>query len=85
MTADSSIIALQTVAAGFGTALIHESFARAFLERGELLSPFEYRLPIPQAYFLVARDGARERDEVEAFRSWLVGAGIAGTEGMAPL
>ncbi|MDX2484573.1 MAG: LysR substrate-binding domain-containing protein [Pseudodonghicola sp.] len=76
--ADSSLIALQTISAGFGTALIHESFARPFLDRGDLVSPFDYRLPIRQAYFLVAREGYRKHDEVEAFRNWLVDPDAAG-------
>ncbi|WP_245837916.1 LysR substrate-binding domain-containing protein [Tropicimonas sediminicola] len=73
ITADSSLIALQTISAGFGAALIHESFSQSFLDRGLLVSPFEYRLPIREAYFLVAREGLREREEVEAFRNWIVG------------
>ncbi len=74
LSADSSLIALQTIAAGFGTALIHESFSRSFLDAGTLVSPFPYRLPIREAYFLVKRDGAEERAEVETFRRWLVGS-----------
>ena len=72
MKADSSLIALQTIAAGFGTALIHKSFSQTFLERGDLVSPFEYRLPIREAYYLVVRDDAEGRNEIEAFRSWLM-------------
>ena len=73
LTADSSLIALQSVAAGFGSALIHDSFSRQFLDRGNLVSPFDYRLPIREAYYLVLRDDAAGRDEIETFRSWLTG------------
>lgn len=73
LTADSSLIALQAVAAGFGTALIHRSFSRPFLERGVLVSPFDHALPIREGYYLVIRDGATERDAIEAFRLWLAG------------
>ncbi|MDQ2094467.1 LysR substrate-binding domain-containing protein [Rhodalgimonas zhirmunskyi] len=72
LKADSSLIALQTVTAGFGAALIHESFAKPYMERGVLTSPFDYRLPVQQAYYLVARDGLGNRDEIDAFRTWLM-------------
>ncbi len=73
LKADSSLIALQSVAAGFGSALIHKSFSQQFLERGSLVSPFDHCLPIREAYYLVLRDKAAGRDEIETFRSWLTG------------
>jgi LysR family glycine cleavage system transcriptional activator len=72
LTADSSLIALQSVSAGFGTALIHESFSKAFLDRGDLVSPFACSLPIREAYYFVMREGVGLRDEIEAFRAWLL-------------
>lgn len=74
LTADSSLIALQSVAAGFGSALIHQAFSRSFLDRGLLVSPFAYRLPIREAYYLVLRDNTEGRDEIDAFRRWLTEA-----------
>jgi LysR family glycine cleavage system transcriptional activator len=38
LTADSSLIALQTIATGSGAALILESLSRPFVDRGELVS-----------------------------------------------
>ncbi|THH36123.1 LysR family transcriptional regulator [Aliishimia ponticola] len=73
LMADSSLIALQTITAGFGTALIHHSFTKPFLERGDLVSPFDYLLPIREAYYFVIRDDVGGRDEIQAFRSWLMG------------
>lgn len=75
LTADSSLIALQSVAAGFGCALIHKSFSQSFIDLGSLVSPFDHALPMREAYYLVLRDDARERDEIVAFRSWLTGSG----------
>lgn len=72
LTADSSLIALQTITAGFGTALIHKSFTKPFEARGVLVSPFEFSLPIREAYYLVMRDGPAGRAEMEAFRQWLM-------------
>ncbi|MSU91379.1 LysR family transcriptional regulator [Rhodobacteraceae bacterium 2CG4] len=84
MKADSSLIALQTVAAGFGAALIHESFARPFIDRRVLVSPFEYRLPMREAYYLVARDDVGARSEVEAFRNWILGLARTGADRRGP-
>ncbi len=71
LRADSSLIALQTVAAGFGVALIHESFAQRFIQRGVLVAPFAYRLPIREAYYMVTRKPVGGRDEIDAFRDWI--------------
>lgn len=73
LTADSSLIALQSVAAGFGSALIHQSFSRSFLESGSLVSPFDHCLPIREAYYLIVRENTEGRDEIEAFRRWMTG------------
>lgn len=72
LKADSSLVALQTISAGFGTALIHESFARPFLERGSLVSLLSHRLPIKQSYFLVAREGFGDYHDVDALRKWII-------------
>lgn len=77
MKADSSMIALQMIESGTGSAIIMESFTRSLIERGALVEPLPYRLPINQSYFLVASDRAadrhRVRDEVNAFCRWVVG------------
>lgn len=70
--ADSSLIALQTISAGFGTALILDSLAQPFIDRGALISPFSHRLPITQSYFLVAREGYGEQDDIESVRKWIM-------------
>jgi LysR family transcriptional regulator, glycine cleavage system transcriptional activator len=69
--ADSSLIALQMISSGHGAAIIHESFSKRYLELGLLVSPFEYRLPIRESYFLVIRDGWHDREVVGSFREWL--------------
>ena len=80
LTADSSLMALQTLAAGFGTALIHRSFLSGFLARGELVLPFDYRLPMRAAYYAVTPEDPPAREEIEAFRAWLL-AGMPGGDG----
>ncbi|QEW18250.1 Gcv operon activator [Marinibacterium anthonyi] len=70
--ADSSMLALQMMVGGPGAAIIHESFARDYLAQGLLVSPFPYRLPIREAYYMIVRDDALARPEVRAFRDWIV-------------
>ena len=69
---DSSMLALQMLTHGGGAAIIHESFARDYLARGLLVSPFPYQLPIREAYYMIIRDGAQTRPEVRDFRDWLI-------------
>jgi LysR family glycine cleavage system transcriptional activator len=75
---DSSLMALQTLAAGPGVALILESLARRDIERGLLTCPVEHSFPIRDAYYLVAREAALERAEVRALRDWIVEQEAAG-------
>jgi LysR family glycine cleavage system transcriptional activator len=71
--ADSSILALQMLLGGGAAAIIHESFARAYLDQGLLVSPFPYQLPIREAYFMIIGNEALNRSEVTDFRDWLLG------------
>lgn len=69
--ADSSLIALQTVMAGVGAAIVLESFARPYIDRGLLIAPLAHRLPVQQSHFLIRRDGAGQRGEVLLFCDWI--------------
>lgn len=70
--ADSSLMALQMLTGGGGAAIIHESFVAPYLEQGLLVSAFDYRLPIREAYFMIIRSDALARSEVSTFRDWLI-------------
>lgn len=70
--ADSSLIALQILSGGSGASIIHENFAKWYIDQGLLACPFDYRLPIREAYYLVTPDRAQEREEVRALRDWLL-------------
>jgi LysR family transcriptional regulator, glycine cleavage system transcriptional activator len=71
MKADSSLIALQILASGHGSALISRSFARQYLENGALIAPVPYEIPMLQKFFLVQYDDTKHTPEVEVFRDWL--------------
>jgi LysR family transcriptional regulator, glycine cleavage system transcriptional activator len=70
--ADSSLMALQMLLGGGGAGIIHESFAAPYLDKGLLVSAFEYRLPIREAYFMIIQNDAIRRSEVTDFRDWMV-------------
>jgi LysR family glycine cleavage system transcriptional activator len=74
--ADSSLLALQMLLGDGCAAIIHESFAAPYLDKGLLVSPFEYRLPIREAYFMIIGNDALNRAEVTDFRDWLLGGSL---------
>ncbi len=69
---DSSILALQMLLGGGCSAIVHDSFARPYLDQGLLVSPFEHHLPIREAYYMIIGNEALDRSEVTEFRDWLV-------------
>lgn len=71
MKADSSLIALQIVSAGTGAAIVSEDFSRRYIQQGQLVSPFDDRLPLSRSFYMVVQDKARERHEVDHFCDWL--------------
>jgi len=70
MKADSSLIALQIIAAGHGSAIISRSFADQYLKSGALISPVPYGIPMRQKFFLVQYDDAKHSPEIEIFKEW---------------
>lgn len=73
MKVDSSLVALQTISAGGGAAIVCEDFSRPYIERGLLTSPFDYRILLQRSFFLVLQDGTPMRPEVSMFCDWLLG------------
>lgn len=73
LKADSSLIAIQMIMSGVGSAIVMEKFAGSFVAQGLLVDPFPLRLPIRQSYFLVVTDKAEKRDDVRAFCRWMSG------------
>ena len=76
---DSSLMALQVIAGSVGgagiqgaAAIMHERFAARYEAQGLIVSPFDYRLPMREAYYLIVKDQAMEREEVRLFRDWLL-------------
>lgn len=74
ISADTSIMALEMVAAGLGTAVVAEDLAEAAVAEGRVVAAPGLRLRHEQAHYLVetAAPGAR-RPEAVLFRDWLLG------------
>ncbi|WP_254055722.1 LysR substrate-binding domain-containing protein [Ruegeria sp. EL01] len=77
---DSSLMALQAISAGPGMAIVLESFAQSFIQKGLVTCPVAEKIAIRPAHFLVERDGAERRDEIRAFSDWIrtIYLGVAG-------
>jgi LysR family glycine cleavage system transcriptional activator len=69
--ADSSLIALQMLASGQGSAIIIWRFAQRYLDQGLLVSPLPYELQMDQGFYLIAREDTKRSIEIDRFRDWL--------------
>lgn len=69
--ADSSLIALQMLASGQGSAIIMHRFAQRYLDQGLLISPFPYELPMDNGFYLIARADSKRSAEIQRFSAWL--------------
>ncbi|MGI3210198.1 LysR substrate-binding domain-containing protein [Roseovarius tibetensis] len=69
--ADSSLIALQMLASGQGSAIIMRRFSQRYLEQGLVISPSRYELPMDQGFYLIAREDTQHSAEIDRFREWL--------------
>jgi LysR family transcriptional regulator, glycine cleavage system transcriptional activator len=80
---NQAALALDAAAEGQGVALTLEPLARADLAAGRLAAPFEVRLMLRPAYYLVCPEGAAEEPATAAFRQWLLAEARAESEGDA--
>ena len=69
---DSSLIALQAVMSGLGSTIVLESYAKPYIERGLVVAPFDFKLPIQRSHYLVVREGADRREDVQMFCDWVI-------------
>ncbi|MBZ9669968.1 LysR family transcriptional regulator [Mesorhizobium sp. ES1-3] len=67
---DSSLLALWAMTTGGGAMIVLESFARPFLDSGQLVAPLPHRVPISGAHYMVQADGAGRNDAVQTFCRW---------------
>ena len=65
-------LAIMAARAGEGVALGRSVIVADDLAKGLLVRPFDFVLPVPQAFFLLCPEGAEDRPKIKAFREWLV-------------
>ncbi|WP_371037949.1 LysR substrate-binding domain-containing protein [Rhodosalinus sp. FB01] len=69
---DSSLVALEMVAAGLGVALIARDLAQPYLEAGRVVCPGPIEIAHDEAHYAVLTEAGRTRPEACLFRDWLV-------------
>ena len=57
---------------GLGVALAHETIANDLLASGKLVCPFDFAIPLKEAYYLIAPEGTRTRHASRVFKDWLL-------------
>lgn len=67
-----AMLALEAAADGMGIALGMPVLAGSDLDSGRLVAPLAFSLPLKFAYYIVSGAHTAERDDVAAFRNWLL-------------
>jgi LysR family glycine cleavage system transcriptional activator len=67
-----AMLALEAAADGMGVTLGISALAGSDLASGRLVAPLELSLPLKFAYYIVSGADTAERDDVVAFRTWLL-------------
>ncbi len=57
---------------GLGVALAHETIANDLLATGQLVRPFDFSIPLKEAYYLIAPEGIKTRHASKVFKEWLL-------------
>jgi LysR family glycine cleavage system transcriptional activator len=65
-------LSLEWAQRGLGVALAHDTIAHDLLASGQLVRPFEFSIPLKEAYYLIAPEGARMRHANKVFKEWLL-------------
>jgi LysR family glycine cleavage system transcriptional activator len=65
-------LSLEWAQRGLGVALAHETIANDLLASGQLVCPFDFSIPLKEAYYLIAPEGTRTRHASRVFKDWLL-------------
>jgi LysR family glycine cleavage system transcriptional activator len=65
-------LSLEWAQRGLGVALAHETIANDLLASGALVRPFDFSIPLKEAYYLIAPEGSRTRHASRVFKEWLL-------------
>lgn len=69
---DNSLLAFELAASGYGVALARSSLAEQEVLSGRLIHPFELKVPIKEAFYLVSPADAEEHEDLQLLRDWLL-------------
>lgn len=65
-------VSLAVAAAGVGVALAHDTIAQRLIQQGKLVAPFDHRVPMEEAYYLLAAPQVQDMPSAQAFTEWLL-------------
>ncbi len=65
------LVSLSVAMAGGGLCLAHDLIARDLIEQGRLVAPFEHRVPMEEAYYLLLSPQAEATPGAVAFADWV--------------
>jgi len=65
-------LALEAAAAGQGVVLSIGQLASADIAAGRLVVPFDTQVPLDYAYYLISLEESTNRENVDAFRDWVL-------------
>jgi LysR family glycine cleavage system transcriptional activator len=71
---DTSLLAFEFAARGGGVALARSSMLGPEIERGRLVCPFDIRVPISEAFYLISPEAGSDHPDADRFRNWLIEA-----------
>lgn len=69
---DTSIIAFEVAASGFGVAMGRKSMAQQMLQSGRLVAPFDFEFDSNEAFYLLETQDRAPHPHSEAFRNWIL-------------
>lgn len=67
-----AVLAFESAVEGHGVVATMPVLAEADINAGRLVTPFELRVPLESAYYLVCSEEAAAREPVAAFRAWIL-------------
>ncbi|MDJ0821822.1 MAG: LysR family transcriptional regulator [Paracoccaceae bacterium] len=70
--ASTYVIAMQAARHGAGMTLSHDTLAKDLIANGTLICPFDHKLKLTEAYFLLAPSAFAETPATRTFREWLL-------------
>lgn len=75
-------VTLAVAQAGGGLALAHDTIARRLIDSGALVTPFDHRAEMQEAYYLILSPQAEQSPAAQAFADWLRAEMAADTAGL---